>query len=995
VIRIFLLFAILALPAMAQAGVLSPVLIVKGAKKGTYDPVHIEKMHVTTRIVSSIATTTVDMTFRNKLDRVLEGSLVFPLPEGAVICRFALDIEGRLREGVIVARDKGRKVFESTVRRQIDPGLLEWVKGNNFRARIYPLPAKGTRRVVVSYEHEMTRHDMGFLYRLPLSYPRPIGHFSIEIHVTGPSAAPAFTLSPFKDLGFAVQEGGHVARTHFDDMTVDGEIALTVKTGADQARVYLQKKGKHTYFYVVQQPKSAVRPRKSPSRLVVLWDASGSSDQRDRKRELAVLEAYLKGIEGVTISLVPFAAMAWPLESFEGPDAVAQLLHRIRSLPRDGGTNLGALDLTAYKEHADEFLLFTDGNGNIGQGELRTCEKPVRIFSTSPAANHVYLRHLAETTGGEYFNLLRCTDAEVAQRLATEAFRFLRAEFAQDALADVRPASPRRVTGSYSVAGRVLKPGAELTLHYGFGTETLESCQVQLSAAMEDASGAVGRIWARRELARLGVFPEKNEKEMLALGRTFGIVTPATSLIVLDRVEDYVRHDILPPPELEDEFWKQVEKRKAFVKKTKEVKIAEVLARWKGLTAWWEKVFKYPPNLRIARKKSKSGRQAAGDDEGEGAGGAESEDDGGVEPEDARPDSPGPTPTPSPTPTPTPAPGSRAREGRAEERSLGDALGKKQDKAGGAVENGIKLKKWDPKTPYLAKLAKAGMEKAYALYLTQRKDHADSSAFYLDVADFFFDKGRKDLGLRVLTNIAEMELENHQLLRILGHRLAQIGRHDLARHVFRQVLRIRPEEPQSYRDLAHALASLHRYAEAVALLYKVVLGNWDGRFAEIDQIALVEMNDIVRLARKKGATAFDVDPRFLRLIHVDLRIILDWDADSCDMDLWVIEPSGEKCFYSNRKTRIGGRMSHDFTQGYGPEEYILRKAMPGKYLLQVNYYGNSQQVLAGATTIQILIIKNYGRENEERISITRRLRDKKEVLTIGDVTFGDKGGKKK
>ena len=54
--------------------------------------------------------------------------------------------------------------------------------------------------------------------------------------------------------------------------------------------------------------------------------------------------------------------------------------------------------------------------------------------------------------------------------------------------------------------------------------------------------------------------------------------------------------------------------------------------------------------------------------------------------------------------------------------------------------------------------------------------------------------------------------------------------------------------------------------------------------------------------------------------------MLTWDADQTDIDLWVTEPSGEKCFYGHNRTTIGGLLSRDFTDGYGPEEYCLRKS---------------------------------------------------------------------
>jgi Ca-activated chloride channel family protein len=80
-------------------------------------------------------------------------------------------------------------------------------------------------------------------------------------------------------------------------------------------------------------------------------------------------------------------------------------------------------------------------------------------------------------------------------------------------------------------------------------------------------------------------------------------------------------------------------------------------------------------------------------------------------------------------------------------------------------------------------------------------------------------------------------------------------------------------------------------------------------------------------------------------------------------------------------------MSPDFTQGYGPEEFMLKRALPGKYVIKVNYYGNTQQILAGATTIQVMLITDFGRENEQQKAITLRLKEKEEVVEVGEFEF--------
>ena len=112
------------------------------------------------------------------------------------------------------------------------------------------------------------------------------------------------------------------------------------------------------------------------------------------------------------------------------------------------------------------------------------------------------------------------------------------------------------------------------------------------------------------------------------------------------------------------------------------------------------------------------------------------------------------------------------------------------------------------------------------------------------------------------------------------------------------------------------------------------------------------------------------------------------------MDLWVTEPTGEKCDYSHNRTAIGGMVSSDFTSGYGPEEYLVRHAHSGAYEIQANFYGSRAQSLTGPTTAQATVITHFGRPDEDRRTLTLRLTDEKEVVDIGSVSFGSRAGEK-
>ena len=120
--------------------------------------------------------------------------------------------------------------------------------------------------------------------------------------------------------------------------------------------------------------------------------------------------------------------------------------------------------------------------------------------------------------------------------------------------------------------------------------------------------------------------------------------------------------------------------------------------------------------------------------------------------------------------------------------------------------------------------------------------------------------------------------------------------------------------------------------KAVETLYSVAYKKWDGRFEEVQQTALNDMNAIIAECgrRKISLDLSGIDKKLTENFDVDVRIILTWNTDDCDVDLWVTDGDGEKCFYGNRITRSGARMSRDFTQGYGPEEFCIRTAPGGK-----------------------------------------------------------------
>lgn len=300
------------------------------------------------------------------------------------------------------------------------------------------------------------------------------------------------------------------------------------------------------------------------------------------------------------------------------------------------------------------------------------------------------------------------------------------------------------------------------------------------------------------------------------------------------------------------------------------------------------------------------------------------------------------------------------------------------------MQASIALSGWNPDTPYLKALRAAS--DPYATYLELRADHADTPSFFLDAADYFRDDIKDAaLALRILSNLAEIGDENTALVRVFGYRLMQWNRPDLALRPLEDALAQRPEEPQSHRDLALALSRLSQpqTARAVALLWHIATQDWHGRFPEIDLIALHELTALVASNPNAEIAHLGIPPELLPPVQVGLRVVLTWDADNTDIDLWVIDPTGEAVYYGQPRSKSGGQVSRDFTQGYGPEVFTIARPLPGTYRIQAHYFGDRRQSLTGPVTVQLEFQTDFGSTEPTRQSTTRRLETGKQRIDVG------------
>lgn len=920
------------------------------------DPVQLQSLQVSADITGGMALTRVRMVFFNPNARVLEGELQFPLLPGQQVTAFALDIGGELRPAVPVEKARGRQVFEEIERQSVDPGLLEQTQGNNFKLRVYPIPANGTRIVELTYAEALSRDGANWSYRVPLGYGQDAREVGLSLSVHGSDAAPKVVGAPGA-VNFERKGDGYVASVARARFAATGTLHVQVPAGA-QPQAYVQEHDGAMYFVAEIPLPTGRTARRLPRSVGLLWDSSGSGASRDHAAELAELDRYFRAIGNAQVRLVRLRDRAAASELFKVSGGNWSALRRaLETTVYDGASALAAW---TPERSVEEYLLVSDGLLNYGAQQFPALSAGQRLYAmtSSLAADTSRLAALAERSGGRLVQVRADRPGSAADSLLTEpvGVRGIAALGAGQVLA-----APGEHDGLQRIAGKLTSDNAQVVLTLANGKEVT----LPVSSAAPSHPLAA-HLWASYRLHELEADPEANRAAIRRLGTAFGMPTRETSLLVLDRIEDYVRYDIRPPEPLLAQYRKLKAERVVRESATRQEHLERVVREFTAKVAWWDKAWP-------------KGAPPKPDDKREAAPVAVAATGATPAPEARMMEAAPPAPSPTAAYAPPPPPGAEARE-------RGSARAARSGAAPGSGI-GIAMKKWTADAPYIARMKDAPADRLYQVYLDEKASYANSSAFYLDAADMLLEKGQRDLALRVLSNLAEMDLENRAVLRILGYRLLQAGAPELALPVFDKVQFLAEEEPQSYRDLGLAYAAAGKYQQAIDQLNEVVVRPWHSRFSDIAQIALAELNALVATAPAGAALDTSrIDPRLLKNMPLDLRTVLTWDADNTDMDLWVTDPNGEKCYFSNKLTYQGGRMSRDFTGGYGPEEFSLRDAKPGKYRIEVNYYGSRQQVVAGATTLQVRLTTGFGTRSAKDEMITLRLRGKNETVFVGEFT---------
>jgi Ca-activated chloride channel family protein len=547
-------------------------------------PIEISSVKVQTRINDQIAVTEVDQEFFNPNPSRLEGTFLFPVPKGAHLDKFTMEIDGRNVEAELLSADKATRYYEDIVRKLRDPGLLEYAGQDVFKVRIFPMEPNSRKKVTVSYT-QLLRADGGLVnYLLPLAAgkhsARPIKSLSVKIDLE--------TRRPLKSIyspthAIEVKRRGPTSATagfEAADAQPESDLALYFAAEKDDVGLSLlthKAPGEDGYFLLLASPGlDSTDKRSLPKDVVFVLDTSGSMAGKKMEQAKKALEFCVENLnDNDRFEIIRFSTEVEPLFEKLVP---ASKINRARAggfIQELKATGATAIDDALKKALASNpsvssepvsadsrpfvVVFLTDGRPTIGTTDedeiISNLKKSsggrtrIFCFGIGTDVNTHLLDRIGEETRAFSQYVLPDEDLEIkVSSFFSKIKEPVLANPSMKLTGDVHPAKlypsalPDLFKGEQMVlVGRYTGSGDSAVIVSGSVNGAARKFTYESNFPAESArNDFIPRLWATRRvgylLDEIRLHGENSElrDEVTELARKYGIVTPYTAYLILE-----------------------------------------------------------------------------------------------------------------------------------------------------------------------------------------------------------------------------------------------------------------------------------------------------------------------------------------------------------------------------------------------------------------------------------------------------------------------------
>ena len=912
----------------------NPVLIAQhdDADASKRRPLRLSRLDLAITIEGSIAQTTLTADFAGLTNEEVDGIFSLALPEGAVVHGYALDVGGTLIDGVPVARPVARAVYTNKARAGVDPDLVELSSPHVFTAKVSPIRALAGRTIRVTFSAPVHRG-----LSLPLATDAAIGSLGIALRAREVAAPPRFALPGNLGTSWQRTSDGYSATLTASNVRLEG--ALWLAPTLPRRALVASIDGGGQRFFQIRDAERQLTRADHPKSVRVYWDTSLSRRDDRLADEIDLLERYVREVAPAQLEVVTFSSGGARHARIAAPD---QLRRALEGIVYRGATSFAVLN-DARMADADVCLLFSDGKATVERRDTFRPDCDLKAIATAPDADRGYLAQLTRDSGGVIVRLGIETMEQALRRLTQTVPLIVGATSV-----DGKPLALTIVENDargWFVIGEAPRRGDIVLRFKGRHGRTFEQHYDAPRPRRPRFDGAAA-LWAADRIAALHA-ADASLTEIERIGRRYSVAGPGFAYVVFEAPSDYVAAAVAPPKNYPKHARSVYEQRQAAydmeLAAARIEHLDELRAAWRAQKAWWATSFDahaHPSQWRPRRGDRSSGTEL-------------------------------------------------------EEVVVTSAHARRAE---ATAPLAVALEPWEAARPYLDAFDAAAPGDLARVIAQEERIHGQLPAFYLDTAEWLYLHDLVPEASEMLLSALDLSSSNDETVAIVADRLLRYGYFDRAIWLYERAAQLATARPQPLLQLAHALAKRAEVRSegaradlqrAIALLNEVATNPWNGAYEGIGVVALMEANALIPRLRRLGGSRVALAADLIALLDLDLRVVIAWNTAATDLDLWVDEPNGERAIYSNRDTAIGGRLSEDMMSGYGPEEYLLRRAGPGEYRVHVDVYATDPINPNGVTTVTARLIHDFGRPSEREASVDIELMpDERGERLVGRIFVG-------
>jgi len=535
--------------------------------------------HVTVKIQDQVAVTHVDQVFYNPNKFQVEGTYIFPIPKEATVSSFTLWIDSKPVEGQILDANKARQTYEDIVRRTLDPALLEYADRGAMRARIFPIPPEGERRIELEYTQVLVADNGLVHYVYPLNTEKfstmPLDDVTISVDVRA-SVPIRAVYSPSHTIGISRENDFHVTAGYEEtNVLPNTDFALYYSLGAEEAfhllsyRDPMDTTDADGFFLLLLAPRPDSAAQVLPKDLFLVLDHSGSMEGAKFQQAQEALRYILKHLNpDDRFNIITFSTGVETYADDIRPASDANnAIGWVGRLNAQGSTDINrALLETAVmtdRERPTYLIFLTDGLPTQGEVESQkildnlkqAAPDNMRLFTFGVGydVDTFLLDSLAQEHHGTstYISPVERLDEILSTfyaKISTPVLTNLNIDFGSLSTYDLYPAPiPDLFSGSQLIlVGRYREGGTtEVTLS-GDVNGNRQTFRFLEQAFTKDSRGdnevlqALPRLWATRKIGyllsqiRLHGPDQETIDQIVHLSVRCGIVTPYTSYLVTE-----------------------------------------------------------------------------------------------------------------------------------------------------------------------------------------------------------------------------------------------------------------------------------------------------------------------------------------------------------------------------------------------------------------------------------------------------------------------------